>query len=385
MTAKKPLSDIPKRVSSRARSYADIPGGLPLNQALSDLSIEQKQTMLRTPEKFREMFTERGTPAIMADHLCALSRTMGYYALTECPGSLSQASLETFLDTAFKTSGLQKTVILELTDEIAATLNAACRIERSNALEALERELQREELESEKDAPAFTVPFSYYREELDAIGEQFELWRSGGQDIPEETLKRLRGLCALGAPEAQYYLGFYRLKKPEKVAHGQEYALKWLKKAARAGNADAAAALGDYYYDKGKKPSFKNSNDWECALAYYTGYGASALNERQRKAALDILRQREKKRRGLLWGAVWTALTWIWALTAALVMPSLPEKIMGPLYAACNVWLCLRFRASLRKRAYDGVADLPLSLLIALAAYLLVLLALSLILMLMGE
>ena len=45
----------------------------------------------------------------------------------------------------------------------------------------------------------------------------------------------------------------------------------------------AAAALGDYYFEKG------GSSNWTKAYEYYTGYGAIALNKNRKKAIVSIL------------------------------------------------------------------------------------------------
>ena len=370
---KRPFSDVPKRVNSRTRNYYDVQesdGESALARALSDCSMEQREIRLQNPERYRKDLEERGITPIVVDRLCILSRINGYCELTERPRRLSQPALENFLCEAFEKSGLQRAVILGLVGDITQTLETAYRIDPVRASDALRAEIQRQESNAEAYSPAFIVPASYYVKELDDIHSQFEQWHAHGKEIPADTLKMLQALCALGLPEAQYYLGFYRLRTPGKFT--QDYAVKLLKKAAQSGNSDAAAALGDYYYDDGKP------DKWGEALAYYMDYGASALNRKQRQAALSILNRKKTQKHTFRGGVVWSAMTVLWALIAAVLMPTIPEKIAGSVYAACNGLICFRFHSFMKKQPYGDAMNLFVCLLIALIAYLLFLNLLSL-------
>ena len=373
MAAKKPYADIPNGVNSRTRDYYDAQesgGESALVSALSGWSVEQRQIRLQEPERYRKDFEDRGVAPIVIDRLCVLSRIDGYGNLTERPGSLSRPALENFLGEAFRKSGLQRAVILGLVSDITKTLETACRIAPESAPEALAAEIRRQETETDAPAPAFTVPASFYLKELDTIHRQFEQWRADGKAIPAETMKTLQALCALGLPEAQYYLGACRLRSPDESI--RKRALEWLTQAARAGNSDAAAALGDYYYDSG------TPDKWAEALSCYTGYGAPALNRTRRQAVLNILNRTDKQKRAFRYGVIWSAVTFLWAMLSAALMPTAPEKIAGVVYAACNGLICLRFRAFLKKRPYVDTAKLLIPLLVALTAYLLFLNLLSL-------
>lgn len=127
-----------------------------------------------------------------------------------------------------------------------------------------------------------------------------------------------------------------------------------LHEAADAGDSTAAAALGDYYFEKG------GSSNWTKAYEYYTGYGAIALNKNRKKAIVSILNHKLYNRK-------------ILGLCVILFFAFVATVIWAPataVFAACPFWGWLAVAVQLtllvlsilhyRSKPYDCVYTLRL-------------------------
>lgn len=140
--------------------------------------------------------------------------------------------------------------------------------------------------------------------------------------------------------------------------------LRLLHSAAQEGDADACAALGDYYYRKG------GADNWSKAYQYYTGYGAIALTPQRKSAVVEILNHRVRNRRILIACGVF----FLFMLMVLFAAPG------AGLYGPHPVWgiLCLLAEAGImtlavlhfRKKPYDFLRPLPVAMLAVWSVYL---------------
>ena len=356
MAPKEILADIPRTIISRTRNYIGVqePGGWSrLHQALAKVSVSEREALLKAPLASRDWFLTQGVPEIVVERLCLLSLSEGFDTLRDRQNSLSRSTLEHFLHHAIESTGLQRAVVMSLVSDITWALNTAVQITPFNAPEFLKQA-------PEQPALAFTVPFSYYENELENIRAHFEKWQSKGIPLSEDMIKQLHMLCAIGIPEAQYYMGAYRLEQAngkDALATAQrDSAAELLKKAAHAGSADAVALLGDYYYKKGIRESgwfsVGKSDWWGRALSCYTGYGAPPLNHMRRQNALHILNQEVRNFWTLRIFTVLSVLAFLITIIASIFVS--PSNFLKMPFVIFSVILCIFFEVRRVKLPYES-------------------------------
>lgn len=125
---------------------------------------------------------------------------------------------------------------------------------------------------------AYMIPVSLYEKELEKFEEEYH--NNSTKDL---DYSRLEPLAAAGIVKAKFYLGYYLLHKSG-LEMDSAKGLELLTEAADLGDSEACAVLGDHYFNQGP-------DSWERAYRYYTGYGATALNEDRRKNIARIFKQ----------------------------------------------------------------------------------------------
>lgn len=129
--------------------------------------------------------------------------------------------------------------------------------------------------------------------QLKTYAKDIELIRRGigqaeisGEALSKAIISTLELLVAADIPKAQYLMGYCMLRGLM-GDEAEEKGLELITKAAGAGDVEAAAELGDYYYRAGEDD--KLSDGWEKALDYYTGFGSLALSAGRRERVINIL------------------------------------------------------------------------------------------------
>lgn len=273
-----------------------------LSGALYTLAAESETPMeaYSDPERLQERLREMNVSDDDIWRICLMAGVPGLDQLFQADGGAGQRDLDRYVQNAVQKTGLSRMTVLELTGLIAVSAGVA--FNYSSTYRTARPAVQEQ---------AFIIPLSVYERELSDFRQRFEQAVASGC-LPSLDCTGLDALVATGLPKAKFYKAYYLLHtaRQEGWAGDTDTAIALLREAAEAGDADAAAELGDFCYQRG-------SAHWSEALAYYTGFGAHALNEPRRRAAARILRQKR-------------ANPWILLLSAALLPAALAAMAFLP-------------------------------------------------------
>ena len=222
-------------------------------------------------EELQKALREEKIPESTIYQLCLMIQVSGFEQLTQLDSPTKQIELDRYVHNAVVETGLSKDVIMELTAYIAYSLDIAifCGTEEkiNSALES---------------KSAYVIPYSMYKRELNDF-RRLMIDEKAQKFLPFEILEPL---VATGLPKAKFYMG-YCLLKGVSLEEDSKRGLQLLKEAAQAGDIEASAALGDYYYEQNDVDSL------ELAYQYYTDYGALALNKKRQNAMISILNNKK--------------------------------------------------------------------------------------------
>lgn len=238
---------------------------------LHNIVDDESSEIFNNPAKFQKVLREADISEFTIYQLCLMTKVSGFSMLTQTDASTKQADLNRYVQNAIEETGLSKAVVLDLTADIAYSLDIATLCDTKEKIE--------EVYQTEK---AFVIPYSIYEKELKNYQESLRILGYSGI-----SNGRLEALCAAGLPKAKYYMACGILKENGDSEKG----LSLLREAAQEGDAEAAALLGDYYYEK------QDAESLEKAYQYYTSYGALALNTKRRKSLTGILNQKKYNRK----------------------------------------------------------------------------------------
>lgn len=241
-----------------------------LEAALYSIVSKYSPNIYMEGQKLLSVLQEAGVPENMAYQICLMTTVTGFKELLENDERTQQADLDRFVSNAKKTTGFNRPTIMELTRAIAKSLEIAVDL---SGVDFTTRK---------NDKIAYTIPKSMYEAELRSAAVDFERVRQGNMAVDEFDISKLEPLVEAGIPKAKYYMGaLCRLCEVDGTQ--SKYGVILLKQAAEDGDAEAAAELGDYYFEQEKRVS------WSTAYQYYTELGALALNNRQKEAVTTIL------------------------------------------------------------------------------------------------
>ena len=328
-----------------------------LSAKLNDFVAKYGANSLSHTEQLRKQLREANVPKIDIYQACLLTTVTGFDKMLALNKNTEQLELNRFVYNAIAQTGLARDVILRLTADFAQ----AAGYERLSADSF--NPWNRGQIKR-----AFVVPWSLYENDLRSVEKDFSIWKCSGTNMAAGTLNCLRQLNNIGIPEAQYCLGYYLLQRActneEFCASPQENALSMLQEAAEAGEGRAAAALGDYYYERG------GSADWEKAFGYYTGYGALPLEDKQRKALVDIINHKKFNKSVLSLCAGFLVLIILSVFTA-------PGASLYAAHLGIGVFFCLLCGGALvvallhyRIKPYENVYYLPVLMFLIWSVYL---------------
>lgn len=246
---------------------------------------EHGQGVLLKADALRSALEREGAFERDIQVLCLMAGAPGLKELLEKHSASTQADLDHFVRNAMVYTGLSRETVLLKTYQIcrAAGLPISYIPDKSQPF-------------TTNGTPiAYAFPPEMYEPTLRPFRAAFDREQFKFVSKTNLNFRTLGPLVQAGIPEAQFYLGIWGLESAESSAT----ALGLLEEAANNGNELAAAALGDYYFDKGFGKNADTSPEtivelhlnspWDRALQYYTGYGAIELNSRRKAAVTSII------------------------------------------------------------------------------------------------
>ena len=128
-----------------------------------------------------------------------------------------------------------------------------------------------------------------------------------------------------------------------------------VQEAADAGDTQATATLGDYYYDKGV-------SDWGKAYEYYTGFGSLALSKKRKDAIVSILNQKKFNR-----SMIGLSITFFLAIVATLILaPGAPlyvaHRVIGSIFTLLSLAILALAILHHRIKPYDTLYYVPIGM-----------------------
>lgn len=286
---------------------------------------------------------DAGATELECFRICLMTQVSGFQKLLEQDRRTAQLDLDRYVQNAAEETGFNRDTILRLTGGIVS---------------AIEGEMSRESGSSD-DAEIIPraselLATSLYDRALRNFQAGLDMIGSGEQKVNLD-FTTIETLSNLGIPRARYCLG-YCLLNGIQVPSNEERGLELLQDAADMGDSKAAAALGDYCYQRG------GSSNWTKAYQYYTGFGAVALNESRRSAVTNILNQRHFNRKLLKLCAVLAAVCFLTVILAPASSLFGPHRIWGCLAVVAQLMLLglgwIHYRAS----PYDFFYWLPVAM-----------------------
>lgn len=240
-----------------------------LGTVLRKIVEEKSLEIYYNNEELQKALGEKQVPEFTIHQLCLLTRVSGFRQLLD--STTKQIELDRYVRNAVEETGLSKPVVMELAAYIAYSLDIAIFCDTEEKMnQALEQQ------------SAYVIPYSMYERELKEIRRQLFNETSSGFF----AFEKLELLVAVGLPKAKFYMG-YCLLNGISLPEDSQRGLQLLKEAAQAGDIEASAALGDYYY------GLNDADSLEIAYQYYTGYGALALNKKRQTAITSIFNHKK--------------------------------------------------------------------------------------------
>ena len=170
-----------------------------------------------------------------------------------------------------------------------------------------------------------------------------------------EAATLLRELCDAGVPAGMYMAGLCHMEGHCGYTKDIKIGRELIKTSASRGVPEAAAAMGDLYYNSDDL----RIRDYTLAHKYYTMPGAAALNKARRSALIDICKQESANKTTLFFGAVIALMQWIFAL--ALGAPLLGEGavVWGVITSVLSTALCAAAAYyHVKMKPYNGIRAL---------------------------
>ncbi len=295
-------------------------------------------------DMLRDAMREAGAADTDIYKVCLMTRVTGFNKLLEMDSRTAQVDLDRYIKNAADETGFNRGTILQLTGSIAGALGIEMYFEPAEG-----------EGESLPLETVGTLLTPLYRDELKAFKRTFTRLRAGKGSGLELDFDTLEPLVSVGIPKAKYYLG-YCLLHGIQLERNEARGLELLEEAANAGDSEAAADLGDYYYEKG------DSRSWTAAYGYYTRYGAAALDVGRKAAMIGILNQKRYNKKMLFLCIILlliSAATVLWP-PAAEIFP--PHRTWGAAALCVQAILLAVTAVHYRAKPYDCFYGLPVAM-----------------------
>lgn len=242
-----------------------------LSSILSSVVEQNGVELLFDTASLSEAMRKIGAEEAEVYRVCLMTQVTGFREVISRDPRTVQLDLERYIQNAIKETGLTRDAILQVT----AALSFATGIAMSYQA-GLSKDF--DHTTDHVAALAHTV----CQENLSIFRSAFEKVVLEESTSTELDFEMLEPLVHYGIPRAKYYFG-YCLLHGIQLEKNEARGIKLLHEAADAGDGNAAAALGDYYFAKG------GSDNWTKAYDFYTGYGAIALNQDRKRAIVSIL------------------------------------------------------------------------------------------------
>ena len=293
--------------------------------------------------------------------ICLIASVTGFRRMLDPNEPTLQVDLDVFVTNAQAETGLIRTEITRILRPILLSAGMAVDL-HSYDWKAI----------NDISSVAYVVPEHAYASEFDLVTKSIESAEQTGSHVSSRVRSMMEGLVAVGIPKAKYLLGYCMVKGLVADA-SEEVGLRLLEEASEACDMDATAALGDYYYEKGRgtRSSGKDvmanllaapateSNLWARAFACYTGFGSTALTPQRKQNVLDIYNHAIFNK-WMLGRCVALLVAMILTLVLAPGAPVYaPHYVWGALcMAVCIAFLVLVWRYN-RVNPYDDIHPLP--------------------------
>ena len=330
-------------VDNIRNDLADYAGLVPvtateLDVAMQRIVSENGTDALLDEGRLHRLMGECGVGEIDICKVLLLSKVDGFRELVTRDGYCPRVDLDRFVANAERQAGLNRYEIGRITRAISDAVGVTYDYK---AVPAGGDPMVRER--------AFTIPASLYDKELVNFGNDLGKAVANGSSLLDQDFGPIEPLVEMGIPLAKHYMGYCLLHGSDD-ASTQDTGIALLTEAAAAGNSQAMAELGDYYYDQG-------TSSWTQAFDCYTGIGALALSPKRHENVLAILNRKSTNSKMLVSSAVMLALmllTSVFGLGASV----LPGILLTLVSAVILVFGFLHFR----KAPYDDVYVFPVAM-----------------------
>ncbi len=318
-----------------------------MGEILHELVALHSARIFSDDEELRDKMRNLGVAEADILKVCLITKVTGFQDLIQPDKKLLQTDLDRFAHNAVKETDLNRAAVLRLMTEIVGATGKA-------VLCGSQKQMEQAVLEER----AFMLPATLYEKELKDFQEAFELCRRRG-NLTGLDLQRMEPLVAAGLPRAKYYVGYCLLHGAEE-GHQQGAAL--LMEAAKAGDVEAAAELGDYYFKRG--PS-----GWANAYSCYTSFGALALTPQRKRAVLSILNQKRFNHRFLWLSSILFLLFIATVFFAPGQMLYPPHCVWGSVCAVGSLAVLLLAARRLRRSPFDSFYFVPAAMFVLWSIY----------------
>ena len=308
-----------------------------LDVALQQIVSEHGTDALLDESRCNELMRERGVGELDIRKVLLLAKVDGFRELVTHDGFCPRADLDRFVTNAERQAGLNRYEISRITRAISLAAGVVYDYE---ATPTKDDSLVRER--------AFVVPESLYDKELSTFGSNLGQAVSKGSPLLELDFGPIEPLVEMGLPLAKHYMGYCLLHGSDD-ASTQNTGITLLTEAAAAGNTQAMAELGDYYYDQG-------TSSWTQAYDCYTGLGALALNPARHENILAILNRKSSNLKMLTLSAIMLVLMFLTSLFGLGA-----NTLFGILFTLASAAVLVLGFLHFRKAPYDDVYVFPIA------------------------
>lgn len=315
-----------------------------LSSILSSVVEQNGVEILFDTVRLEEAMRSNGAEEADIYRVCLMTQVTGLRELLKRDARTAQLDLDRYIQNAVEESCLNRDAILQIVSAISFAIGISMNVRENPSKDA-----------DHTTSKVAVLAYAVCRENLSKFKDAFEkaVFKKSTSVVLDFEL--IEPLVQYGIPKAKYYLG-YCLLKGIQLEENETRGITLLHEAADAGDSTAAAALGDYYFEKG------GSSNWTKAYEYYTGYGAIALNKNRKKAIVSILNHKLYNRKILgLCVILFFAFvaTVIWAPATAVFAA---RPFWGWLAVAVQLTLLVLSILHYRSKPYDCVYTLPVAM-----------------------
>lgn len=315
-----------------------------LSSILSSVVEQNGIDILFDTTSLSEAMRKVGAEEAEICRVCLMTQVAGLREVLNRDPRTVQLDLDRYIQNAIEETGLNRDTILRITSAISFATGIAMNYQTRPP----------KDFDHMTDNVA-TLAHTVCQEKLSMFRDAFEKVVYKKSTSTALDFEILEPLVNYGIPKAKFYLG-YCLLKGIQLEENEVRGIELLQEAADAGDGKAAAALGDYYFAKG------GSDNWTKAYDFYTGYGATALNNDRKNAIVSILNHKRYNKKILgLCIILFLALvaTVIWAPATAVFAA---RPFWGWFAVVAQLALLVLKIMHYRTKPYDCVYTLPVAM-----------------------